>query len=315
MLSNADLEKLRAHRPPATSARRPCRSSSQMSQANGEGLREALAALCAAASQAVAEGVTFLVLSDRGVDADTAPIPACWRSRRSTITWCAREPRTQVGLVVETGRGARGEHFALLIGYGASAINPYLAFETLADMKRGRRPAEELEHRKGGEELHQGGREGAAQDVREDGHLDAAELSRRTDLRGDRPLQEARSMQYFTGTPSRLGGVGLGGRCEEEALARHAFAYPPIAYPGEPAISIRAANTSGGASASTTSTIRTRSPGSSMRFGTIELRDVQGVQQGGQRHQRVAGDAARIAALQAGRRRCRSRRSSRQRRS
>ncbi len=72
-------------------------------------------------------------------------------------------------------------HFALLIGYGASAINPYLAIETLEDMSR---PADVTD---GAQELHEGHQQGTAQGLLEDGHLDAAELSRRADLRSHRP--------------------------------------------------------------------------------------------------------------------------------
>ena len=81
-------------------------------------------------------GYDFLILSDRGVDDEHAPIPALLAVAGVHHHLIREGTRTQVGLVLESGEPREVHHFALLIGYGAGAINPYLAFETLEDMIR-----------------------------------------------------------------------------------------------------------------------------------------------------------------------------------
>ena len=84
----------------------------------------------------MADGASILILSDRGVDREHAPIPALLALAGVHHHLVRQGTRTQVGLVVESGEPREVHHFALLIGYGAGAINPYLALETLADMIR-----------------------------------------------------------------------------------------------------------------------------------------------------------------------------------
>ena len=80
----------------------------------------------------MADGVTILILSDRGVNARAwCRFRPCWPPAACIIIWSAKERRTRCGLVVETGEAREVHHFALLTGYGAGAINPYLAFATL----------------------------------------------------------------------------------------------------------------------------------------------------------------------------------------
>ena len=96
----------------------------------GDGLRAAIDELCRQASEAVAGGATALILSDRGVSPDLAPIPSLLATGAVHHHLIREESRTRCGLIVETGEAREVAHFALLIGYGAGAINPYLAFET-----------------------------------------------------------------------------------------------------------------------------------------------------------------------------------------
>ena len=96
--------------------------------------------------------------------------------------------RTQVGLVVEAGDAREVHHMALLLGYGAGAINPYLAFETIEDMiARGLNGLGGIDPDEGGPQLHQGRRQGRAEGHVEDGHLDGRVLHRRPGVRGHRP--------------------------------------------------------------------------------------------------------------------------------
>ena len=95
------------------------------------GLERALGQLCRRASLAIQSGYTLLILSDRGLDRDYAPIPSLLALAAVHNHLVREETRTQVALIIESGEPREVMHFALLIGYGASAVNPYLALETL----------------------------------------------------------------------------------------------------------------------------------------------------------------------------------------
>ena len=83
------------------------------------------------ASLAVEEGASILILSDQGVDSKNAPIPSLLATAGIHHHLIREGTRTKVGLVIETGEAREVAHFSLLIGFGAGAVNPYLAFETL----------------------------------------------------------------------------------------------------------------------------------------------------------------------------------------
>ena len=102
----------------------------------GAGLRKAIEELRDRCSEAIAEGHNIIILSDRGHDADDAPIPALLAVSAVHHHLVRAGTRTQVGLVLESGEPREVHHFALLLGYGASAVNPYLAFETVHDQVR-----------------------------------------------------------------------------------------------------------------------------------------------------------------------------------
>ncbi len=100
----------------------------------GAGLKAAMASLYRAADEAIARGVNLIILSDRGVDRESVPIPALLAVSGLHHHLIEMGTRTQVGLILESGEPREIHHFAALIGYGATAINPYLAFETIEDM-------------------------------------------------------------------------------------------------------------------------------------------------------------------------------------
>ena len=151
------------------------------------GLKRALDELCQRASLAVKAGYSLLILSDRGVDKDYAPIPCLLALAAVHNLLVREETRTQVALITESGEPREVMHFALLSGYGASAINPYLALESVEDLAwrgelgDGITPEIAVKH------FMKADQEGPAEDLLEDGHLDAAELSGRAGLRSDRP--------------------------------------------------------------------------------------------------------------------------------
>lgn len=99
-----------------------------------QGLEAAMQALCQQADQAIAEGVSILILSDRQISATQAPIPALLAVAGLHHHLIRTGARTRVGLVLESGEPREVHHYALLLGYGCGAINPYLAFETLGAM-------------------------------------------------------------------------------------------------------------------------------------------------------------------------------------
>jgi len=103
-------------------------------RSGGAGLRAALDALCTRASAAVKDGCTILVLSDRGVDDGHVPIPSLLATAAVHHHLIREGTRMRCGIVVESGEPREVQHFCLLLGYGAGAVNPYLAYETLHDM-------------------------------------------------------------------------------------------------------------------------------------------------------------------------------------
>src|SRR5437899_2091802 len=103
------------------------------------GLERALDGLCRRASLAIQSGYTILILSDRGIDSEYAPIPSLLAMTAVHNHLLRERTRTQVALIIESGEPREVMHFCVLIGYGASAVNPYLAIETMEDLAhRGR---------------------------------------------------------------------------------------------------------------------------------------------------------------------------------
>src|SRR5271165_1100797 len=134
LLSNRELEKLRrVSNRDLLATTLPALFPARDGEA---GLRRALDELCRTASRAVKAGYSLLILSDRGVDKDYAPIPCLLALAAVHNLLVREETRTQVALITESGEPREVMHFALLSGYGASAINPYLALESVENLAR-----------------------------------------------------------------------------------------------------------------------------------------------------------------------------------
>jgi glutamate synthase (ferredoxin) len=99
-----------------------------------QGLETTIDQICATADQAIAEGTSIIILSDRNIDRDHAPIPALLAVSGLHHHLIRQGTRTRVGLVLESGEPREVHHFAVLLGYGCGAINPYLAFTTIKEM-------------------------------------------------------------------------------------------------------------------------------------------------------------------------------------
>ncbi len=132
ILTNGELEKLRALR---REGFRAATISTLYPVGEGErGLERALETVCREAAQLVWGGTTIVILSDRGADREHAPIPPLLATAAVHSHLVRQGARTMCGLVVESGEPRETMHMALLIGYGAAAVNPYLALETLRDL-------------------------------------------------------------------------------------------------------------------------------------------------------------------------------------
>ncbi|AAU91702.1 glutamate synthase, large subunit [Methylococcus capsulatus str. Bath] len=135
ILSNGDLEKIRRIEARTQGAfKTKTLSICFPADAGAPGMEPALEALCKRAEQAVLEGNNILILSDRSMDAGHIAIPALLATSAVHHHLIRAGLRTHSGLVVETGEAREVHHFALLAGYGAEAVNPYLAFDTLSDL-------------------------------------------------------------------------------------------------------------------------------------------------------------------------------------
>src|SRR5438067_11360583 len=227
ILTNADLEKIRSISDVGDGHfRSRLLDTTWPVEERSAGLKEALDALCARAEAAVREGINIIILSDRRAGADRIPIPSLLACRAVHHPLIRQGLRPSVGLVVESGEPREVHHFACLAGYGAEAINPYLAFETLVAIK---------------DELPQ--------------KLDEKEIVKRYIKSIDKGILKVMSKmgistyqsycgaqifdavglksdfvaEYFTGTATRIEGVALG-EIAEETVRRHreAFGDAPI---------------------------------------------------------------------------------------
>ena len=134
ILSNGDLHKLaRIDQPGLRAVTLPILF---WAEDGPEGLKQAMEELCRKASRAIEQGYSFIILSDRGVSKEYAPIPALLATAGVHHHLVREGTRTRIGLILETGEARQVHHMCLLLGFGAAAINPYLVFETIDDMIR-----------------------------------------------------------------------------------------------------------------------------------------------------------------------------------
>src|SRR5688500_8191966 len=207
----------------------------------GTGLARALEDLQRRTSEAVAEGYTIIILSDRGVNMKLAPIPSLLATAGVHHHLVREGTRNRAALVIETGEAREVHHLALLIGYGAGAVNPYLAFETLDDMIRSGMlgnpgagaalgaPASGLTHDKAVKSYIKALNKGVLKVMSKMG-ISTLQSYRGAQIFEAVGLEKAFVERYFTHTASRIGGVGIDA-IAEEVHARHTLAFPerPVA--------------------------------------------------------------------------------------
>jgi glutamate synthase domain-containing protein 2/glutamate synthase domain-containing protein 1/glutamate synthase domain-containing protein 3 len=191
-----------------------------------KGLERALDQLCRRASLAIKSGYSLLILSDRGLDVDYAPIPSLLALAAVHNHLVRDETRTQVALIVESGEPREVMHFALLIGYGASAVNPYLTIETLEDMAmRGNLPPG-LTFEKALANYKKAVNKGLLKTFSKMG-ISTLQSYRGAQVFEAIGLNKSLIDKYLTGTASRIEGVGLE-VLAREAQMKHALAFRPI---------------------------------------------------------------------------------------
>jgi len=190
---------------------------------SGEKLEKALDSLCRRSSQAIKDGYRLLILSDRSVDHEHAPIPSLLALTAVHNHLVRERQRTQVALIIESGEPREVHHLALLIGYGASAVNPYLAIETLEDMaQRGRLSVSfetALKHYK------KAVNKGLLKVFSKMG-ISTLQSYRGAQIFEAIGLNKGLIDRYFTGTASRIEGVGLD-VLAREARMKHEHAFRP----------------------------------------------------------------------------------------
>ena len=193
------------------------------------GMRKRLDEIRDEASRAVAGGATIIVLSDRGICREKAAVPVLLATGGVHHHLVGEGSRTRCGIVVETGEAREVQHFALLTGYGAGAVNPYVAFATIDQMQAERMISAEYPR----EKLHKNFVKAATKGLLK--VMSKMGISTQQSYRGAQifeavGLEQGLVDEFFTRTPSRIGGIGLEGVAEESSN-RHEHAWPKTSVP------------------------------------------------------------------------------------
>jgi len=189
----------------------------------GQSLEQAMESLFDRADEAIANGTTILILSDRNHDQSNVPIPALLAVAGLHHHLIRRGTRSQVGIALESGEPREVHHFCLLIGYGVQAINPYLAFESLADMiDQGQ--LTEIEYQDAVKGYIKSATKGVVKVMAKIG-ISTIKSYRGAQIFEAVGIKQSVIDKYFTWSESRVEGIGLD-VIAEEALIRHQRAYP-----------------------------------------------------------------------------------------
>jgi len=219
VITNADLERLRW----ADVDHFQAKTVSISFKAEPGRMRRALDRLCREAEEYVLDGYEVIILTDRTVDSDHAAIPSLLAVSAVHHHLIRRGLRSRCGLLIETGEAREVHHFATLLGFGASGVNPYVAFETIEDMRRRRLLPEEMSAEEARDHYLKAVGKGLLKTMSKMGistvsSYIGAQIFEAVGL-GDEVVEE-----FFPGTASRLGGIDLA-TIELEVLRRHKAAY------------------------------------------------------------------------------------------
>jgi glutamate synthase (NADPH) large chain len=227
ILTNYELEKLRSIDQGIYQAK----SVQCYFRADGKpgSLRRALDRICRYATEAVEDGFEILILTDRAIDSDHAAIPSLLATAAIHHHLIRRGKRGQVGIVVETGDAWEVHHFACLLGFGATAINPYLALTTIKDMQKSGKFNTQLDSKKLKKNYIKAINEGLLKVFSKMGisTLQSYQGAQIFEILG---FKKEVVDTYFTGAVSRIEGLGLD-EIAQEALAKHRLAFYPKGLP------------------------------------------------------------------------------------
>jgi glutamate synthase (ferredoxin) len=184
-----------------------------------QGLEWALEGLCYQASRAIDDGYDILILSDRQTSEYRVPIPALLAVSAVHHHLIREGRRTQVGFILESGEPREVHHFAALLGYGATAINPYLAFETIDDLVL----RDEIEAKDPKETYRKAINKGVVKVISKMG-ISTIQSYLGAQVFEVLGINTETVGKYFSGTPSRIGGIGLS-ELASEAMGRHSNAF------------------------------------------------------------------------------------------
>jgi len=221
VLSNDDMDKLRAIN---TRGFRACVVSLLFDPTKGpQGLVAAIDSVRAEAESKVDAGCSLIILSDRGVDRENAAVPALLAVSAVHHHLVRKGKRQLTGLVIETGEAREVMHFATLMGFGASAVNPYLAFEILARLKETGRLSSMLTLETAIENYITAVKKGLLKVMSKMG-ISTIRSYKGAQVFEAVGLNEDFIHEYFAGTPSRIGGIGIE-EIARETLMRHCGAF------------------------------------------------------------------------------------------
>ncbi|MBN1360893.1 MAG: glutamate synthase large subunit, partial [Sedimentisphaerales bacterium] len=219
ILTNEDIERLRtAHRGDFRVVTLPALFDVEPAHP-AEALRRGISILIASVTSAVKDGVSLVVLSDRDASETRAPIPSLLATAAVHHGLLSKGLRNDVGLIVESGEPREVMHFCLLCGYGANAVNPYMAFESLDEINRRGDLGQGMEPTQIADNYIAAIKKGILKTMSKMG---ISTLRSYTGAQLFETIGLNRSVvdQYFTGTSSRVGGIGLE-EIAEETLKRH----------------------------------------------------------------------------------------------
>jgi len=222
VLTNEELEKIsRIHQGPLKALKLP---SVFMKKDGNAGLEKAFEAMCAKADKAIEEGISILILSDRDICAKEVPIPSLLACAGLHHHLIRQGTRLKVSIVVETGEARELHHFAVLIGYGANAVNPYLAFETIEAMLKDEKFQLTLSFKEAEKNFLKACHKGLYKIISKMG-ISTIQSYCGAQIFEAVGLGQELVDKYFTATPSRIGGIDVD-TVAQEALMRHEKGYP-----------------------------------------------------------------------------------------
>ena len=222
MLTNEELEKIRLmNKKPLKALTLPIVFDKKDGK---DGVEKAFKVLCTKADRAINAGCSILILSDRDISAKKVPIPSLLACAGLHHHLIRQGTRTKVSIVVETGEARELHHFAVLIGYGANAVNPYLAFETIEAMTRDDKFALTMAFKDAEKNFLKACHKGLYKIISKMG-ISTIQSYCGAQIFEAVGLGHELIDKYFTATPSRIGGIGID-TVAQEALMRHEKGYP-----------------------------------------------------------------------------------------